>query len=281
MTVDIGRFGIWATSWSMTPELAQEVESLGFDTIWLGSSQRDLVLPERLLDVTSRITVATAIVNMWASPAVEVAASYHRVAVSHPGRFMLGVGVGHPEVNAGYHSPYRSILNYLDELDGADVPKQDRMLAASGPRTIRIAGERTAGAHPYMTTPAHTRQARGILGLRPLLAPEQKVVLSTDADYARRIAREMFGPVLKMVNYRDSMVRMGFTAEQAETASDELLDAVIAYGRPEDLASRLKAHLDSGADHVSANILTASGNVDHEYGAALNALADALPLGRR
>lgn len=132
-----------------------------------------------------------------------------------------------------------------------------------------------------MTIPAHTRQARGILGLRPSLAPEQRSCSPPALTACRRIAREMFGPVLKLVNYRDSMVRMGFTAEQAETASDELLDAVIAYGTPEDLVSRLEADFDAGASHVSANILTASGNVDHEYGAALNALADALPLGRR
>lgn len=231
-----------------------------------------------MLDVTSRLAVATAIVNMWAAPAAEVAASYHRVVARYPDRFLLGVGVGHPEVIAEYRSPYQTILNYLDELDSAGVPKQDRILAAFGPRTIRVAGERTAGAHPFMTTPAHTRQARTILGAGPLLAPEQKVILTTDADYAHSIGRQMFGPTLKMANYRNSIVRMGFTAEQAETASDEVLDAVIAHGTPDDLVSRLNAHLDARADHVSAYILTASGDVDDEYRRALRALADALPL---
>ncbi|HEY2651662.1 MAG TPA: LLM class F420-dependent oxidoreductase [Solirubrobacteraceae bacterium] len=279
MTVDIGRFGIWVSSRSpsMTPELAQEIESLGFGTIWLGSSATNLDPPERFLDSTSRIAVATAIVNMWASPSAEVGASYHRVVAKHPGRFLLGVGIGHPEANAGYHSPYQTILNYLDDLDAAGVPKQGRLLAALGPRTIRLAGERTAGAHPFMTTPAHTRQARSILGAGPLLAPEQKVVLSTDADYAHSIGRQRFGPVLRMVNYRNSMARMGFAAEQVENASDEVLDAVIAYGTADDLVGRLNAHLDAGADHVSAYILTASGDVDDEYRQALRALADALP----
>jgi probable F420-dependent oxidoreductase len=131
-----------------------------------------------------------------------------------------------------------------------------------------------------MTTPAHTRQARAILGAGPLLAPEQKVVLSTDADYARGIARQRFGPILKTVNYRNSMVRIGFTEEQADNASDEVLDAVIAHGTIDDLVSRLNAHLEAGADHVSAYILTASGDVDDEYRQALRALADALPLAK-
>jgi probable F420-dependent oxidoreductase len=287
MAADIGRFGVWAGSPSWTPELAQETESLGFDTIWLGSSPPDLVLAEGLLDATRRIAVATAIVNMWASPAAELAASYHRVAARHPGRLLLGVGAGHREYNArypsyapGHHSPYQAILDYLGDLDVAGVQRQDRMLAALGPRVTRVAGERTAGAHPFMTTPAHTRQARAILGAGPLLAPEQKVVFSTDADYARSIARQRFGPILKTVNYRNSMVRIGFTEQQADNASDAVLDAVIAHGTIDDLVSRLNGHLEAGADHVSAYILTASGDADDEYRHALRALADALTLAK-
>jgi probable F420-dependent oxidoreductase len=233
---------------------------------------------ESMLDVTERIAVATAVVNMWTSPVADVAASYHRVAQRHPGRFLLGVGVGHPEVNAAYRSPFQTILAYLDGLDAAGVPKHSRILAALGPRTIRLAGEQTAGAHPFMTTPAHTRQARAILGAGPLLAPEQKVVPSTDADYAHSLARDRFGPVLKTVNYRNNLVRMGFTEQQIDNATDEVLDAVVAYGRPEDLVGRLNAHLEAGADHVAAYILTASGDVDEEYDRTLRALAANLSL---
>jgi probable F420-dependent oxidoreductase len=131
-----------------------------------------------------------------------------------------------------------------------------------------------------MTTPAHTREARAILGAGPLLAPEQKVVLSTDADYARSIARQGFGQILKTVNYGNSMARIGFTREQADSASDEVLDAVIAHGTIDDVVSRLNAHLEAGADHVSAHILTASGDVDDEYRHTLRTLADALLLAK-
>lgn len=280
MPVDVGRYGVWASSRtpSLTPKLAQAVESLGFDTIWVGASPADLAVVESMLDVTERIAVATAVVNMWTSPVADVAASYHRVAQRHPGRFLLGVGVGHPEVNAAYRSPFQTILAYLDGLDAAGVPKHSRILAALGPRTIRLAGEQTAGAHPFMTTPAHTRQARAILGAGPLLAPEQKVVPSTDADYAHSLARDRFGPVLKTVNYRNNLVRMGFTEQQIDNATDEVLDAVVAYGRPEDLVGRLNAHLEAGADHVAAYILTASGDVDEEYDRTLRALAANLSL---
>lgn len=53
---------------------------------------------------------------------------------------------------------------------------------------LDLAGERAAGAHPYFTTPEHTRQAREILGDGPLLCGEQKVILTTDQDAARAAA---------------------------------------------------------------------------------------------
>jgi hypothetical protein len=39
-----------------------------------------------------------------------VAASYHRIAARYPGRFLLGVGIGHPEATREYKSPYQTIV---------------------------------------------------------------------------------------------------------------------------------------------------------------------------
>lgn len=187
MAVDLGKIGIWhlATGWN--PELAAAVEKLGFGAIWVGGSPSgDLRIAEELLDATSAIAVATGIVNMWRDDARTVGASYHRIAAKHRGRFLLGVGVGHPERTQVYQKPYDKIMDYLDELDELDeagVPAEDRALAALGPKVLRLAGERTAGVHPYLTTPEHTRRAREILGDGPLLAPEQKVVLDTVNDH--------------------------------------------------------------------------------------------------
>jgi hypothetical protein len=83
----------------------------------------------------------------------------------------------------------RSGPRYLDELDEYGVPANQRLLAALGPRVLRLAAERTAGAHPYNTTREHTAQAREIIGLNAPLPPEHKVVLSTATDEARAIAR--------------------------------------------------------------------------------------------
>ena len=136
-----------------------------------GSPPAELSHVSAIVDATSTLKVATGIVNVWTADAAAVARSFHRIEAAHPGRFLLGVGVGHPEATATYHSPYRTLVNYLDVLDGEGVPVDRQVLAALGPRVLRLARERTGGAHPYLVTPEHTRLAREILGAGKLLAP--------------------------------------------------------------------------------------------------------------
>jgi probable F420-dependent oxidoreductase len=275
MTVDVGRYGIWRRCTDLTPEFATEAEKLGYGAIWIGGSPSgDLALAEQLLDATERIAVATGIVNMWKTPAAEAAASYHRIAAKHPDRFLLGVGIGHPEATKEYRSPYATMVAYLDELDVAGVPTAGRVLAALGPKALRLAADRTAGAHPYLTTPEHTRQAREIVGDGVLLAPEQKVVLDTDVERARSIARPAVDrPYLHLVNYRSNLQRLGWSeADLDNGGSDALVDALVAHGDVEAVAARLRAHLDAGADHVCAQVLTAGDPLPalRELSAALN-----------
>ncbi|WP_433462120.1 LLM class F420-dependent oxidoreductase [Spirillospora sp. CA-128828] len=259
--INVGRLGIWRPWSQLDPGLAKDIEDLGYGAIWIGGSPAgDLDIADRLLAATDRIVIATGIVNMWSTPATEVAASYHRLNDAHGGRFLLGVGIGHPEATQEYRSPYETIVRYLDALDAADVPAGGRVLAALGPKVLRLAAERAAGAHPYLTTPEHTREARDALGEGPLLAPEQKVVLDADPGRARALAREMLGIYLGLRNYVNSFKRLGFTdADVADGGSDALVDALIAHGDAAALAGRLTGHLDAGADHVAVQVLTEPG----------------------
>lgn len=278
MTVDLGRVGIWRRHDQLTPRLAKDVEALGYGAIWIGGSPPgDLFGAQELLDATTRIAVATGIVNMWATPATEAAASHHRVAAAHPGRFLLGVGIGHPEATAEYRSPYDTIVDYLDVLDAEGVPVEDRALAALGPRVLALAAERSAGAHPYLTTPEHTRRAREILGDGPLLAPEQKAVLTTDPAAAHALGRPAVAvPYLRLRNYTASLRRLGWTdADLADGGSDALIDALVVHGDAAAVAAGLTAHLDAGADHVCVQVLTAPGA---DPLPDLRALAEALDL---
>jgi probable F420-dependent oxidoreductase len=278
MTVDVGRYGIWQRRSDLSPEFATEAEALGYGAIWIGGSPPgDLALAESMLDATQRIVIATGIVNMWSTPAAEVAASYRRIEAKHPGRFLLGVGIGHPEHTSTYRSPYATMVDYLDQLDGGGVPVAGRALAALGPKALRLAADRTAGAHPYLTTPEHTREARGIIGDGVLLAPEQKVVLDTDAERARALGRPVVDtPYLHLVNYRSNLLRLGWSeADLDDGGSDALIDALVAHGDAKTVAQRLTAHLDAGADHVCAQVLTADGA---DPVPALRELSEALGL---
>ncbi|MER7546280.1 LLM class F420-dependent oxidoreductase [Spirillospora sp. NPDC127506] len=255
--IELGRLGVWRP-WSMLDEdLAKDIEDLGYGAVWIGGSPRgDLKIAERLLAATDRLVIATGVVNMWATPAEEVAASYHRLGGAYGGRFLLGAGIGHPEATREYRSPYETIVRYLDDLDAAGVPASGRVLAALGPKVLRLAAERTAGAHPYFTTPEHTREARETLGAGPLLVPEQKVVLDTDAGRARALARETARRYLGLRNYVNNVKRLGFTDEDvAGSGSDALVDALIAHGDAAALAARVAAHLDAGADQVAVQVL--------------------------
>jgi len=252
MEIELGQVGIWRHADGLTPELAAGIERLGYGTIWIGGSPgADLALAESLLDATSTIVVATGIVNMWTADAGDLARSWRRVKDKHPDRFVLGVGVGHPEATEQYERPYDKIVSYLDELDEAEVPRADRVLAALGPNVLELAAKRARGAHPYLTTPRHTARAREILGTEVLLAPEQKVVLDTDPERARRRARPAVEPYLELRNYVNSLLRLGYTTEDVENGgSDWLIDALALHGDADTLAIGLTAHLHAGADHV-------------------------------
>jgi probable F420-dependent oxidoreductase len=253
---DFGRFGVW-TSGAVEPEQAAEIEQLGYGALWVGGSPAgDLAFVEPILEKTETIQVATGIVNVWATPAAEVAESYHRVEGAYPGRFVLGIGIGHPENTEEYRKPYDVLVEYLDELDAAKVPTSRRVVAALGPKVLELAAKRSAGAHPYLTTPEHTAQAHALIGNTVFLAPEHKVVLTRDATQARAVGRDTVDFYLGLSNYLNNWKRLGFTDQDiAKPGSDKLIDAVVAHGTPDAIAARLTEHLDAGADHVAIQVL--------------------------
>ncbi|OBF24609.1 LLM class F420-dependent oxidoreductase [Mycobacterium sp. ACS4331] len=258
---DLGRYGVFGhfTQFQqLTPDELKDIEALGYGAIWAGGSPpAELDWVEPLLEATDTLKVATGIVNIWSAEAGPVAESFHRIEAAHPGRFLLGIGVGHPEALAEYRRPLDALGAYLDELDAHDVPKERRVIAALGPRVLELSAQRSAGAHPYLTTPEHTASAREILGPSAFLAPEHKAVLTTDAEAARTAGRRTLDIYLNLTNYVSNWKRLGFTdADVAKPGSDALVDAVVAHGTPEQIAQRLAQHLAAGADHVPVQVLT-------------------------
>jgi len=258
---DFGTHGVWARYSTVSPEQAQQIEKLGYGTIWLGGSPQSLNPARELLEATDSIRLATGITSIWNTDAADIADQFNALEDDFPGRFLLGVGVSHPEAVDEYKSPYDSLCAYLDGLDEGGVPVDRRVIAALGPRMLRLAGERALGSHPYLVPAAHTEYARKILGPDKFLAPEHKVVLTEDAQLARSVGRPYVDqPYLHLQNYTNNLKRFGYTdADIADGGSDALIDELVAYGTAEVVREKLDAHLSRGADHVAIQVL---GDVD-------------------
>jgi probable F420-dependent oxidoreductase len=262
--MELGRVGLWswlpATDLGPTVAAAAEFERLGCGTLWFPESPASFDVARALLEGTSRMVVATGIVSIWKHPPAESAAAYHALSVTHPGRFLLGLGVSHAFLADGqYRRPLTKMREYLDALDAADppVPVAGRVLAALGPRMLELARDRAAGAHPYLVTPEHTRLARETLGPDRLLATEQAVVLEPDPERARALARQHLTIYLQAPNYTNSWLRLGFTEDDfAGGGSDRLVDALVAWGDAGTIRERVARHHDAGADHVCVQIVT-------------------------
>lgn len=220
---------------------------------------------ENLLRATTSMTIATGILNLWMHTPEETAAQHADLTAQYGDRFLVGIGVSHAvlidQAEAGrYAHPLTRMGEFLDGLDHADVPllQDRRLLAALGPKMLQLAGDRTAGTHPYLVTPEHTAAARAVLGPGKVVAPEQAAVLETDAATARQIARQHLAGYLQLPNYTNNWRRFGFSDDDlADGGSDRLVDAFVAWGDEAAILRRVQEHRDAGADHVCIQALGA------------------------
>jgi len=254
--MNLGKIGVW-TSYrpfgiDRAGEAAKLVEQLGYGAWWVGGSpQVPAIRP--ILEATSTLTAATGILNVWANDPAETSTQDAELRAEFPGRFVLGIGIGHPEATSDYRRPLTAMRSFLDGLDASASPRpaQERCLAALRPKMVELARERTAGAHTYFVPVEHSRATRERLGAGKLLAPELACVVETDPERARAVAREYAELYLGLSNYTRNLLDLGYTEDDlAGNGSDRLIYAVISHGSAGRVAEVVRAHLDAGADHV-------------------------------
>jgi probable F420-dependent oxidoreductase len=286
----LGRIGVWSTAVPNKPaaelrESLAEYEALGYPAIWFGEafSRENMSAAALALSWTQSLVVATGISNVYARDATAANAGMKTLGEAFPGRFILGLGISHhvPVEMRGqtYGPPLATMRTYLDAMESVPymgpepAERVPVVLAALGPKMLDLARDRTDGAHPYFVPPEHTAQARERLGPGKVLAPEQAVLLTDDSERARELAREHCAFYLTAPNYRNSMLRLGFDESDLENGgSDRLLEQIVVWGDEDAIRSRVKAHLDAGADHVCVQTLP-SGELDLD---SLRRLAPAL-----
>ena len=273
-SLQLGRVGLWAADFDLVPMAAAQegiaqVEEMGFGTVWVPEA----VLREAfsscalLLSATKKMTIATGIANLHARTAQSMQAGWKTLSEAFPNRFLLGIGVSHAPMVQGVHKgnydkPYSTMVEYLEAMDNGvffspqpSTPPR-RVLAALGPKMLKLAAEKTDGAHPYFTPVEHTAFARETLGKEPLLAPEIAVVLNETPETAKDIANKFMSTYTRLPNYTNNLKRFGFTEDDCVNHSDRLMDAIVARGSIDVIVSRIKEHLDAGADHVCVQVLT-------------------------
>jgi probable F420-dependent oxidoreductase len=269
--MQLGRFGL-----TVDPEgfgSAGEFEQLGFTTLWIVGGQLDRL--ERLADLiraTERAAVGSAIIPPDVYDAASVTALFHRVEVVAPGRLLVGLGSPH---SAG---PLAALGDYVDQLDAADdpIPEDRRILAAFGPRALDVARNRFAGAMPALLVPAYVASARERLGPDRIMSVGLYAVLDRGADAARATARQPLSFLCGLTAYVKSLRRQGFTDDDITSLSDGLVDALVAWGGPDDIAERARQLHAAGADHVHLTVLHDADQPGRL--AAARALAPALGL---
>jgi probable F420-dependent oxidoreductase len=268
----LGKVGVWSFEAERMPagagrDYARAVESLGFNALWIPESlgsKEAFAHAGLLLAATDRLIVATGIANIWARDPVAMANGARALTDAYPDRFLLGIGVSHAPIvktrGRKYARPLEHMRRYLDAMDAAPYtgPKVGigRVLAALGPQMLHLAAERTIGAHPYFVPVEHTSVARKELGVGPLLAVEQAVVLAEDAVTARATARRHMKRYLELDNYANNLRRLGWSdADIAEGGSDKLVDAIVAWGGVDATKARIDDHVRRGADHVCVQVI--------------------------
>ena len=260
--------GVWARTnvldGDQLSELAQNVERLGYQSMWYPESlsYEALSLAGYLLSHTQDLIIASGIANIYARDAITAAQGYDGLNCLYNERFVLGLGVSHVPLVEGarghaYGKPVATMRKYLSDMKGAKIDPtiklEDRaiVLAALGPKMLELASGDTKGALPYCVTPDHTAEARKILGSEAWLCVEQKICLTDDEGTARAVAQEQMAPYMAMNNYRNNWFRLGFTEEEVTgKASTRFLDSMVVWGNEHAIQDCIDAHFKAGADQV-------------------------------
>lgn len=262
--MELGRLGVWYSFDKLKPEqiapFLATVEGLGYDALWYPEARgyESLSVAGYALGRTTRLKLGSSIANIYARDAYAARQGLYTLRSVYGDRFILGLGVSHVPMVEGlrghrYEKPVPAMRRYLDALtkDRADAEQWPIALAALGPLMLKLAGEKTRGALPYNTTPAHTRQAKAILGPSKWLVAEQKVCVVADPVRARALGRKELARYMALDNYRNNWLRIGFTeADLANGGSDRFIDAMVSWGDAATVKAKLREHFDAGAAHV-------------------------------
>lgn len=285
---DLGRLGVWGHLDSLpigeARRYARRADELGFGTLWVPETvgREPFTLLGLLAGETREIRLGTSIVSIWGHDAQTTRMAAQTLAEATNGRFVLGLGVSHPHLaqklrGHDFDHPltrmreflagYRSAVYKGPMVGGWAEPPV--LVAALRERMLALAATDADGAFPYLVTTERVAWTRDVLDAadgehRPTLAVTLPCVLEADAHAARAAARAYLAPYLRTPTYHASWTEQGFTeSDWTRPGSDELMDAMVAWGDGDALHARIGELLEAGADHVAVIPLAPDGTTEH------------------
>lgn len=262
---------------------------------------------------TERILLTTAVVPTYSRHPIAMAMGAATAQAASGGRFRLGLGPSHRPIvehiyGLAYERPVRHIREYLTvvrqllqqgatsfqgemirartQLSVEEAPPTPVLMSALGEQMCRAAGGVADGVLPWLAPPDYVaktivpsvragaeKEGRSV----PPIIAETACVLSTDRDAVMRAVREQMGFYLGMPAYRALFQRAGlldasWKPDQGWTT--DMVDAVIPWGRPEDVAAGVQRYFDAGADEVVLSPVGAGSDVAGSYEKSLAALGE-------
>ncbi len=262
---------------------AARLEALGYESLWLPElfGREPVATAGYLLGRTERLKLATGIANVYVRDAHAMAQTHRTLAELSGGRFLLGLGVSNPGLNAArghdWEMPVPKMRRYLEvmaaaSLDGPEPAAPAPLyIAAHGPRLQALGAERADGVLTYLMPPAHTVATRERIGPATTLSVVSPFLAEADPETARRKARKALRYYVTLDYYHREWKKLGFgDADFADGGSDRLIDTLVGWGDAEALAARLDAYREAGADRV---IVMPFDAVREDGGDALSLLA--------
>jgi len=250
-----------ALPYAQAGEYLRAVEGAGVEMVWYGEvlGREAFTVGLASLAATSRLVVGTGVARALERGPKSAAAASSFLWEAFPGRYVLGLGVSGASRERGL-GPMPFMRGYLDELDQnlertGVRERPPRILGAYSEGLTKLARDRTDGLMTFMVTPSHTTWARSVLGADPFLGVGCRVIFDEDPGSARALAREKVAYYLGLPHQQNKLLKLGFTDEDfSYGGSDRLIDAMFAWGSPEQVAHRLGEHLAAGADQVTVGL---------------------------
>jgi len=264
--------------------IAREAEDAGFDAIFAAEVNNDVMATAQLMGIaTRRIAVGTWIANIYLRHSYVCAQAAAWAADATDGRFILGLGVSHPPVNAALGidmgEPPAALRRYVTAVRGwlrgegppTHLPQRPSpkpvpvYVAAVTSRTVELASELADGIMPFLWSAGRVEQSktwieRGRARSSGLGKVDITIGLPTfvgeDVKVMREIARQNLGLYTTFPFFQRLFRASGFADEAAQMArggggaalSDQLLDAVCLIGPMARCRQQLAAFRSAGVD---------------------------------